>query len=139
MQTVRTDDGTRYLLLKRSGDSSLVRDPTTGEEQYIENACLESADVSSLETAASAIPDSVRRVVRAASDDRALGLLLVLDRRGPTAVSDLMALTDLCESDFNGLLSEFRAAGLVESVSIGGIPGYETSDQASTGLSKLRE
>lgn len=139
MQTVRTDDGTRYLLLKRSGDSSLVRDPATGEEQYIENNRLKSVDVSSLETVANAIPESVRHVVLAASSDRALGLLLVLDRRGPMAVSDLMALTDLCESDFNGLLTEFRAAGLVESVSIGGVPGYETTDRASEGLSKLCE
>lgn len=127
MHTVRTDDGTRYFLLKRSSDSSLVRDPATGDEQYIENACLEPVDDAPFETVAGAIPD-----------DRALELLLVLDRRGPTAVPDLMAFTDLCESDFNGLFSELRAADLIEPISIGGVPGYETTDRANAKLSALR-
>jgi len=34
MRSVRDESGTHYLLLKRSGDSSRVRDPETGEEQY---------------------------------------------------------------------------------------------------------
>ena len=35
MQTVRDADGETYLLVKRSGDSSRVRDPGTGEERYV--------------------------------------------------------------------------------------------------------
>lgn len=142
MHTVRTSDGTRYLLLKQSSDSSLVRDPTTGDERHIENDRLELIEndgVSPLETIANAVPDSVRQILSAVSDDRSLGLLLVLDQREPIAVSDLMSLSDLCESDVNGLLSEFRAAGLVEPISIGGVPGYETTTLTSEGLSVLRE
>jgi len=29
-------DGDRYLLVKRSGESSLVRDPETGTERYLD-------------------------------------------------------------------------------------------------------
>lgn len=142
MHTVRTSDGTRYLLLKQSSDSSLVRDPTTGDERYIENDRLklvESDNVSPLETVAETVPDSIRRILSAVSDDRSLGLLLVLDRHEPIAIPDLMTHSDLCESDINGILSEFRAAGLIEPVSIGGVPSYETTKLASDGLSILRD
>jgi hypothetical protein len=138
MDTVRTTDGTRYLLLKRSSDSSLVCDPTTGDEQYIENERLERiSDNMPLETVARTVPDAVRRVLSAVSNDRALGLLLVIERRGPIAVSDIMDISDLCESDVNGLLSEFRAAGLVEPEQIVGVPGYATTELASEGLAVL--
>ena len=138
MDTVRTADGTRYLLLKRSSDASLVRDPTTGDERYIENERLERiSDNAPLETVARTVPDAVRRVLSAVSNDRALGLLLVIDRRGPIAISDILELSDLCESDVNGLLSEFRAAGLVEPKSIIGVPGYATTELASEGLAVL--
>lgn len=137
MRTVRTDDGGQYLLIKRSSGSSLVRDPETGDERYIENEKLEFTGVSPLETAAQAIADPVRRIVRAVSSDHALGVLIILDRRGPMAAVDLMGRSDLCESDLNGLLTELRAAGLIETVSIGGVPGYKTTEQASEGLSTL--
>jgi hypothetical protein len=142
MHTVRTSDGTRYLLLKRSSDSSLVRDPMTGNEQHIENDRLERIDddsVSPLETVARTVPDSVRQLLSVVSNERVLGLLLVIDRRGPIAVSDIMDLSDLCESDVNGLLTEFRAAGLIEQeqIPVVGVSGYETTELASEGLSAL--
>lgn len=140
MDTVRTADGTRYLLLKRSSDSSLVRDFTTGDERYIENERLERiSDNAPLETVARTVPDAVRRVLSAVSNERALGLLLVIDRQGPIAVSDILELSDLCESDVNGLVSEFRAAGLVESepIPIVDVPGYATTELASEGLAVL--
>ncbi|MFC6961800.1 DUF7346 family protein [Halocatena marina] len=137
MRTVRTDDGCRYLLIKRSSGSSLVRDPETGDERYIENEKLECTGVSSLETAAQAIAAPVRRIIRVASSDHALGVLIILDRRGPMAAVDLMECSDLCESDLNGLLTELRAAELIETVSIGGVPGYKTTEQASEGISAL--
>ena len=37
MRTVRDADGGHYLLVKQSGDSSLVRDPETGGEHYVAN------------------------------------------------------------------------------------------------------
>jgi hypothetical protein len=106
----------------------------TGDEQHIDDN-----STSPLETVARTVPDSVRRILSVVSNESALGLLLVIDRRGPIAVSDIMDLSDLCESDINGLLSEFRAARLVEQeqLSIVGIPGYETTELASEGLSIL--
>lgn len=138
MRTVRAGD-TRYLLVKRSGDSSLVRDPANGEERYVSNDDLEPAGGESpLETAARAIPDATRRVLSAAHDDRSLGLLLELDRRGPVAVVDLMGDYDYCESDMHGQLGEFRAAGLVEEATVAGQRGYDATELASEGLARLR-
>lgn len=65
------------------------------------------------------------------SDDHALSLLVLLETSGPIAVQDLMRRIDLCESDVNGLLSELRAAGLIERVSIGAVPGYACAERGS--------
>src|SRR6056297_2999546 len=105
MKTVRDDDGTYYLLLKRSDEASLVRDPETGNECYVGNDRLEDDDgVSPLELSARAIPESVRRVVRAAHDDRSLGLLVELAERGPLVVRTLLSETEYCERDLHGIL-----------------------------------
>jgi hypothetical protein len=138
MRTVRDAEGTHYLLLKESGESSLVRDPTTGEETHLPNADIEPVDGESpLETAASAVPSSVRRVLTAAHDERALGLLLEIDNQGPVGVRTLLSAYDLCESDLHGLLAEFRAADLLEETKTNGQRGYVTTDEASQGLALL--
>ncbi|MEF8840530.1 MAG: hypothetical protein V5A62_02735 [Haloarculaceae archaeon] len=140
MRTVEDGSGKRYVLLKRSGDASLVRDPITGEERYVGNEELSAVDgESALETAARAVPDPTRQVLRAAHSDRALGLLVELDERGAVPVRDLMGSYDLCESDLHGLLAEFAAAGLVTETRVLGERGYELADVASEGLSNLRE
>ena len=71
-------------------------------------------------------------------DERALGLLLEIDARGPVRVRALLEATDLCESDLAGLLAEFRAAGLVTESRIAGERGYDTTDAAAEGLATLR-
>jgi hypothetical protein len=139
MQTVRTEDGREYLLLKRSQESSLVRDPATGEQRHLPNEAVEPVGASPLETAAQSVPAPARRVLTAVHSERALGLLLELDRRGPVAVRDLLGSYDCCESDLHGLLGEFRAAGLVEEAPVGGQAGYAATDRASEGLARLRE
>lgn len=140
MRTVEDAEGRRYVLLKRSGDSSRVRDPTTGEERHVPNEELSAVEGESpLETAARAVPESTRRVLRAVHSDRALGLLVELDERGPVAVRDLMGSYDLCESDLHGLLAEFTAAGLVTEARVVGQRGYELTDVAREGLAALRE
>jgi hypothetical protein len=139
MRTVRDADGTRYVLLKESGESSLVRDPETGEKRHVPTATLERVEGESpLATAARAVPAPVRRVLTGVPDERALGLLLELDARGPVSVRTLLEASDLCESDLAGLLAEFRAAGLVTESRIAGERGYETTDVATEGLSTLR-
>ena len=139
MRTVRGPDDATYLLLKRSGDASLVRDPATGEEHYVENDRLDPAGgASPLGAAAEAVPEGRRRLVTAVRDERSLGLLVELDRRGPTAVRTLMCAYDLCESDMHGLLAEFRAAGLIEERAVAGERGYALTGPGSDALDALR-
>lgn len=140
MRTVRDGDGRRYVLLKESGELSLVRDPASGERRHVPTETLERVDGESpLETAAGTVPESVRRVLTAVRDERALGLLIELDRRGPLAVRTLLSATDLCESDLHGLLAEFRAAGLITERQVTGERGYDTTERASDALDSLRE
>ena len=139
MRTVHDGSGTRLLLVKQSDESSRVRDPETGEERYVPNDELEFVDESPLETAARAVPNAARTILTAVRDDRGLGLLFELDRRGAVAVRDLMSGYDLCESDLHGLLGEFRAAGLVEEATVAGERGYRLTETASAGLAHLRD
>lgn len=139
MRTVRDESGRHYLLVKESAESSLVRDPETGAERHVPNADLEPVDgASPLSTAAAAVPDAVRTVVTAAHDDRALGLLVELDDRGPLSVPELLDAYDLCESDLHGLLGEFRAAGLLTEATVHGRRGYDATETTSEALAVLR-
>lgn len=138
-QTVRDEEGNRYILVKRSSDSSLVRDPQTGETLHVPNEELQVVDGQSpLVTAASAVPDEVVTVLTAVPDERALGLLLELDAAGPLAVRTLLSAYDLCESDLHGILAELRAAGLVEERTVAGERGYAATTAASAALDELR-
>ena len=138
MQTVRDDEGRVYLLLKRSSDSSKVRDPGTGEERYLPNDDLAHVSGESpLEAGARAVPDPVRTVVGAAGNDRALGLLVELAARGPLSARQLLDDYDMCESDLHGTLVEFRLAGLVEEADVFGERGYELTDEAREAVAFL--
>ena len=138
MRTVRDDEGRRYLLVKRSSESSLVRDPDTGEERYVPNADLTVGEASPLSTAAEAVPGPVRRVLTATPNVRALGLLVELVDRGPTGVRTLLDAYDLCESDLHGLLAEFRAAGLIDEARVAGERGYEATETTRDAVARLR-
>lgn len=139
MQTVRDADGGTYLLVKRSEESSRVRDPHTGAERYVDNAKLTVVDgTTALATAAEGVPASVRRVLRAVHDDRSLGLLVVLVDAGPLSVTRLLDETELCESDLHGRLAEFRAAGLIDETDVSGRRGYEPTPVATDGVELLR-
>lgn len=138
MRTVRDESGTHYIVEKESGDSVLVRDPSTGESRHVPTDRLEVVDGESpLETAALAVPAPVRRAVTAVHDERALGLLVEIDRRGPVGVRTLLASTECCESDLHGLLAEFRAAGLVAETDVAGERGYETTADGETALAAI--
>ena len=138
-QTVKDEAGNRLLLLKESAESSLVRDPATGETEYRPTASLDPVDESPLRTAARSLPPELRTLLSAVPDERALGLLLELDADGPLAVRTLLSAYDLCESDLHGLLAEFRAAGLLAETTVAGERGYETTPAASDALSMLRD
>lgn len=141
MRTVRDENDNRYLLLKRSSGSSLVRDPSSGEERYLDNAELSPAEgTSALETAAREIDEPIRRLLRAVHDDRTLGFLLLLERRGPLSVRELLDIDAVCESDLHGTLAELRAAGLLEEREVAGAGerGYATTDLGADALVSLR-
>ncbi|SEO38995.1 hypothetical protein SAMN04487948_102191 [Halogranum amylolyticum] len=140
MRTVRDAIGRRLLLVKQSSDASRVRDPETGEERYVDNDELELVDGESpLVTAAAGVDPAVRRVLTAVPNERALGLLVELADRGPVPIVDLLDSYDLCESDLHGLLTEFRAAGLVEEATVFGERGYDATDLARDGVATLRD
>ena len=139
MQTVRDAAGETYLLVKRSAESSRVRDPDTGEERYVDNDELSVVDGESpLATAASGVPAPVRRTLGAVRDDRSLGLLAVAVDEGPIAAIDLLDAADMCESDLHGTISEFRAAGLLDEVDVAGRRGYEATPVAVDAMGLLR-
>ena len=139
MRTVSDEDGTRYLLRKQSSDTSLVYDPETGTEQYLDNDRLAAVDGESpLVTAATAVDAPLRRLLTATHNDRSLGLLVELVDRGPCSTIELLESYDLCESDLHGLLAEFRAAGLVEEATSHGERGYDATELATTAVDQLR-
>lgn len=140
MRTVSDESGKRYVLLKESGESSLVRDPETGDSSYVDNDRLEPVDGESpLETAAAGVSDPVRRVVTAVHDDAGVGLLADLVDRGPVAVRDMLGAYDQCESDLHGRLAELRAAGLIDEAKIGGERGYDATRTAREAMATLRD
>ncbi len=169
MRTVRVvaagdDDATpgdRYVLLKASGDSWLVRDPDTGERRYLPADRLERTDEPPLTAVAGTVAAPVRRVLTAVHDERTLGLLVELvdradpatdadgddgavpQRDGVTPVRTLLDATALCESDLHGALAELQAAGLVERVetdaALGGGRAYRPTRTAVAAVERLRE
>jgi len=140
MRTVRDESGKRYVLLKESTDSSLVRDPETGDSRYVENDRIEPVDGEvPLETAAAGVAEPVRRVVSAVHDDAGIGLLADLVDRGPVAVRDMLGAYDQCESDLHGRLAELRAAGLIEEAQVAGERGYDATETAQDALKTLRD
>jgi len=134
MRVVEDVTGRRHLLLKRSTDSSLVRDPQTGEERYLPTEELTVRDgVDPLLTAADAVDPSIRDVLDAGFTERSLGLLVTLAHE-PRSARALLEATDLCESDLLGLASELRAAGLVVETTVDGHRGYDATDAARQAL-----
>lgn len=140
MRAVEDDDGRRWLLLKRSDESSLVRDPETGAERHLPNESLSPIDdASALETAARAVPDDPRRVATGVHSEAALGLLCDIDARGPLAVRTMLSAYELCESDLHGALASLRAAGLIAEREVDGERGYDLTETAREGLAFLRK
>ena len=131
-------DGERYLLIKRSSESSLVRDPETGTERYLPNDELTVTGDSPLAVAARSVPEAQRRILTAVHSDRLLGLLVELDDDGPLSVREILDRYDLCESDLHGRVTELRAAGLVEAADVGGERGSAVTDVATAALDALR-
>ncbi|RKD97510.1 DUF7346 family protein [Halopiger aswanensis] len=138
MKTVQDDTGKRYLLLKRSEQASLVRDPESGNECYVQNDRLESTDEHPFETAARTVPRSVRTLLEAVPDEKTLGLLVELERRGPLGIRTLLDVSDFCESDLHGRLTVLSAAGLLAETEVDGARGYRTTEECADALGVIR-
>ena len=138
MRTVE-HDGDRYLLLKRSADASLVRDPQAGETRHLPTDELSATGDPPLSVAAGRVPEPARRMVSTVDSPTALGLLVELDERGPLAVRTVLGDTELCESDLHGLVGDLRAAGLVAETDAAGDGGYRLTDAGRAGLRTLTE
>lgn len=132
MRTVEDTAGNRYLLLKRSRESSLVQDPATGERRYLPTDELSTVGgASPLETAAESVPEPARRLVTAVPHLEALGLLVALEAADGLSGQALVDAADHCESDLNGLLAELRAAGVVTTATVNGERGYRLTEEAA--------
>lgn len=94
---------------------------------------------SPLVATAGALPTGIVALITGVPDERALGLLLEIDSRGPTAVRTLLGTCDLCESALHGRLAELQAGGLLAETRVAGERGYETTDTASAALARLAE
>ncbi|MDX1745155.1 MAG: hypothetical protein R3324_04395 [Halobacteriales archaeon] len=139
MQVVADRDGHRYVLLKRSRESSLVRDPQTGHERYLPTDHLDPvAGASVLTTVASALPPVHEGPLATVATERAMGLLVLLVDRGPISVRDLLGATDLCESDLHGIVGDLQAAGLLSATDVAGERGYRATDRATNAIGELR-
>ncbi|MFW5973886.1 MAG: DUF7346 family protein [Natrialbaceae archaeon] len=139
-QPVRDGDGNRYLLLKRSSESSLVRDAETGERRHLPNDELEVVEgTTPAEFVLTDVPESLRTLLTAVHDERSLALLVELDTAGPLAVRTLLSTYDFCESDLHGLLAELRAAGLVAETTVAGERGYETTAVATDAVERITD
>ena len=140
MKTVRDDTGKHYLLLKRSDSASLVRDPDTGNECYVQNDRLESIDESPLETAARTVESPVRTLLTAVHDEQTLGLVVEIADRGPLGIHTLLDAYDLCESDLHGRLSVLTASELLAETELEstGERGYRVTEECEQALAVLR-
>ncbi len=131
METVEDRDGRRYHLVKRSHESSLVRDVETGEHQFKPNDTLAVVDGIDplIELAQDAPPGA-----RAALDMhnlRALGMLVALDTWGPTSVSRLLDRTSCCESELFATVRDLETGGLLEECTVDGERGYAVTESVT--------
>ncbi len=110
MRTAVDADGRRYVILKESGESTLVADPNSGDRRYLPNERLDVVDDESVEPAEA--------------------LLARIAEDGPVRVRQILETTTLCESDLHGLLANLEAGGAIREVEVDGERGYELADQS---------
>lgn len=116
MVTVEDESGRRYILLKRSRESSLVLDIDTGERSYRPNRTL------------TTIVDSRPPLEEGGwlteyPHPGARELLSRIDHKDPQRIRDLLANTTLCESELFALIRELELEGVIEQTTIDGEPG----------------
>jgi len=133
MHIVRDSDGCHYVLLEEGQPTCRVREIPSGEQTTI--PC---AELSTVEPAAAldalGIQGDDRETLREIGSVRAIGLLFELEATGPLSVRALLDQFDICESAFNGVTTELRAAGCIEPTTVYGERGYRVTDTAREAL-----
>lgn len=110
MRLARDETGRRYVVLKRASESTLVADPASGDQQYLPNETFE------------VIEEGPARPA-----ERLVGLIA---EHGPIGVRELLAATELCESDLHGNLANLEAGGAIRETTVAGERGYALADQS---------
>jgi hypothetical protein len=129
MQTVEDEEGRRYLLERRSEDTSRVLDLETGQRRYLPNDRLSAVSGESpLIEAAGQIPAPLRDLITSVPDELALGLLVFLARNGAQSVKQLLSRTTLCESDLHGRLAILQTTGFIKPSTPSGERGYTLTE-----------
>ena len=138
METVEDQEGQRFLRLKRSAESSLVADPTTGRRCYLPNETLTPVERAGDELPLiDSIDPDVRRLVATVRTERTLGLMRLLELTDGLPAIAVLEQTDWCESELFATVQELEAAGLLRRTEIDGREGYELSDSGQRGLAPL--
>lgn len=109
MREVEDEAGRRYLLLKRSSESSLVADPESGDRRYLPNETLQAIG----------------------EDPGAPSLLERVRMEGPVTVRRLLDETTMCESELHAHLASLMASGAIREVTVAGERGYAADDDQS--------
>lgn len=115
MRLVEDADGNQYALLKRSGSSSLVLDPDTGQRAYRPNHEL--------------IPVGDNIV----EDPRAALIAVLVDADAAVPVRSILERTTLCESDLFAISRELEAGGVIEAVKVDGDRAWVLTDERRLG------
>ena len=141
MRTVKDSHGTRYELVKRSGEASLVRNIESGAKSYIPNTELTPiVDEGGLtDLAETTIAPSARHLITGVHSMRALGLLVLINHRGSVGVRELLDRTTYCERDLFRVLHDLDAGGLLEETTVDGERGYRVSNTCTDALELVRQ
>lgn len=130
MRIVRDQTGTHYVVLSATESVCRLREIRSGAEVTRQCESLQPADPAAALAATGVDADGVDTVTSAARTSRAIGLLVELDAAGPLAVRTILDRFDVCESDLHGMVTELRAAGLLEPTTVYGERGYRVTDAA---------
>lgn len=138
-RTVEDTDGNRYVLEEHSEPESRVFDPATGTRRQLPTEDLAPVDEPpQLAAMARSLGPGTVFQIDGVHDELGLGLILELERRGPTSVRTLLDVTELCESDLHGYLGELQAGGLIRETTVYGERGYEVTEAATSRLAGIR-
>jgi hypothetical protein len=130
-------DGQWVVVLRAGRDHCRIRELISGEVRKVSPSTLDAENEARLHDIGQAAPGPVQPTDSAVQTVRGWGLVLVVGAASPVSVRSLLAATDECESDINGLLAELEAGGLLERTEVTGERGYELSPRGTRRVEAL--